>query len=90
MMRSVLITILLFSIACFSAEKGFRISGIEKGSIYQKLGLKNGDVIKEVNGTEPASVEAFGSWLSKTKAGDKVDLTIERKGKARTLHYTIN
>lgn len=68
---------------------GFKLTKIESGSIYAQLGLKNGDIIQKVNGDTPKSLDAFGTFLSKTKPGDKIDLLVERQGKEETLHYTI-
>jgi S1-C subfamily serine protease len=86
-----LVLILLFSNGLFAkgVAKGLRLSEIEQGSIYQQLGLQNGDVILKVNGAAPDSVEALNAILSGKKAGDKFELVIDRKGKEKTLHYTI-
>ena len=100
-MKSFFLTVALFiSIGTFAQHSaknsisdkptaGFKLTKIESGSIYQQLGLKSGDIIRKVNGDTPKSLDAFGTFLSKTKAGDKIDLLIERQGKEETLHYTI-
>lgn len=92
-MRNFLPTIaLLFSIGSFaqvSSAVGFKLIKIVPGSVYQQLGLKNGDIVKEINGVPVTSMEFLSSSLSKATVGDKVDLLIERKGKEETLRYTI-
>jgi S1-C subfamily serine protease len=90
MMRKFIFLIaLLFSIASFAGGEGFKIVEVQAGSIYQKVGLKNGDIVEEVNGAELASVEAFSSWISKTKAGDKIDISIIRDARTKSLKYSI-
>jgi general secretion pathway protein C len=41
--------------------KGFRLFQFEPNSIFQKLGIKEGDVIKEINGVPIMSREPFNS-----------------------------
>lgn len=67
-----------------------KISNIEQGSIYQQLGLKDGDVIKKVNGQVPSSMNDLNVMFSKIKKGTKVDLVIERNGKEESFHYSID
>lgn len=68
---------------------GFKLTKIEPGSVYQQLGLKDGDVVKKINGEAPISLDAFGASLSKAKSGEKVKVLIERQGKEEAFEYTI-
>lgn len=90
-MKSFLIAFaVFFCIFVSNAKDGFKIIDIQKGSIYQKIGLKKGDVITQINGVKLKSIEEFTAIWSEFKNGQKAELTIERGGKAKTLIYTIN
>ncbi len=69
--------------------KGFRIFSIRPGSIYEKLGIHNGDVILRVNGIEldsPAKALEFYGAIS--SAAD-ISLDIDRNGQLMSNNYTI-
>ncbi len=63
---------------------GLKIVKIVPGGLYDKLGLKTGDVIQKVNGQEPAN-----DLFTQMKKGDKIRLTILRDGKTQILHYRL-
>lgn len=69
---------------------GFKMFSIKKGSIYDRIGLTNGDVIQKINGYDMNSpdraLEIYG------KLRDATSLTIElTRGTANmTLNYAIN
>lgn len=69
---------------------GFKCFQIVPGSIYDKLGLQNGDVLVGVDGdpiNDPA--KAF-ELLNKLKTTNHVELTIKRDGKQQNYAYDIN
>ncbi len=68
---------------------GFLIQEIVPGSLYDEAGLKNGDVIRKVNGkpvTRPE--EALGLFQS-LRSASGIDLEIARGGDVRTIHFDI-
>jgi general secretion pathway protein C len=69
---------------------GFRILDVVDGSLYTKLGIKNGDIIKGVDGApvdSPAkAMELYNSLRSK----NQVQLTMERNGTTTTMTYNIH
>tara|TARA_B100000609_G_scaffold199183_1_gene201100 strand:+ start:4260 stop:5150 length:891 start_codon:yes stop_codon:yes gene_type:complete len=68
---------------------GFRIYNIRKGSVYQKLGIKSGDVIKRINGYEFTSPQkALEAYSNLTSAGN-LSVEVMRKGKAKNLSYEV-
>jgi S1-C subfamily serine protease len=68
---------------------GYKLSNVEPGSTYEKLGLKNGDIVQEVNGKLPTQQELLeGFDLSKNQGKDFV-LKIKRDGKPVQLHYHV-
>jgi general secretion pathway protein C len=89
MRKFVLAMILLSTAMSFASPNGFKIIQLEPGSIYEKLGLKVGDVVTDVNGKDPKSNEDQYSWLSAAKPGDTIDVKIERNQERKTLHYTV-
>ncbi len=68
---------------------GFRVYHIRKGSLYQKLGMKNGDVIRRINGYEFTSpqkaLEAYSNLLS----AKNLSVEILRKGKLKNFSYEV-
>lgn len=70
-------------------DVGFMLVEVVPGSIYQRLGLKNGDIIKKMNGITITSIDFFSSQLLKIKNGDKITLLIERNGEEKFISYTI-
>lgn len=68
---------------------GYRVFGIDRGSLFERLGLRNGDVIRGVNAialTDPAQALALLSDLPRER-----ELTVDvlRGKQARTLRYEI-
>jgi general secretion pathway protein C len=66
---------------------GYKLFQIVPGSIYQKLGLKDGDVIAGFNG-QPATDPALAfQQLSDLKNQAHLDLQVSRDGKPVTFSY---
>lgn len=75
----------------FSGGKpdGFMVSRIKSGSIFEKMGLNNGDVIRGVNGEPLQSAEKMLDLYSTMKSGSEVILNIKRRGKEEDLRYVF-
>lgn len=67
---------------------GFKIFSIRPGSIYQKLGLKNGDVIRKINGYEMDSPEKALEIYAKLKESPRIEVELERRGSV--LNQALN
>lgn len=67
---------------------GFKVFSIRPGSIYQKLGIQNGDVIKKINGYEINSPDKALEVYAKLKESSKIEVELERRGK--TENSTVN
>lgn len=68
---------------------GFIISRIQKGSIFQKMGMQNGDIIQSVNGQ---SIQGPGEVMELYKglqSGSEITLSIKRRGKEQDLKYVF-
>jgi len=68
---------------------GFKIWRIKPGSLYQKIGIDNGDVIQRVNGMEINSPEKALEIYSKLKNDKNVTIDLLRNGSKVSMNYTI-
>ena len=68
---------------------GFLVSNIKPNSLFSKLGLRNGDVIKGINGetitTPDQAIELYESLME----GGEIDLEIKRGRRSQNLRYEI-
>ncbi|HET6676099.1 MAG TPA: Do family serine endopeptidase [Nitrospiraceae bacterium] len=65
-----------------SETKGVLISKVEPGSLAQAEGLREGDLIKEVNRVEIGTVTEFGAAVSKVRRGETILLRVLRESRA--------
>jgi general secretion pathway protein C len=70
-----------------SKSGGFQVQQIQAGSLYEKLGLRAGDVIKVVNGQPVNSAEDAMRLYQQMSNIDAVQLEITRDGKSENLYY---
>lgn len=68
---------------------GFKILKIEKGSLFEQLGLREGDVIERVNNKKMKSTSDGMELYNALKTEKNIDLDIERNGQKETIHYSI-
>ena len=68
---------------------GFRISEIVPGSIYEKIGLQNGDVIQRVNAQEVDDPAKFFQLYQGLKTERNISIDLLRGGQRQTLNYEI-
>jgi general secretion pathway protein C len=71
------------------AQEGFIISDIKPDSLYQKLGLQNGDIITEVNGKHMQSADDLLQMINIMQSGGSVALSLKRNGNAETINYSF-
>jgi general secretion pathway protein C len=68
---------------------GFLVSNIKPGSLFSKMGLRNGDVIQGVNGesitTPDQAIELYESLME----GGSIDLDIKRGRRTQKLQYAV-
>lgn len=70
-------------------DNGFKIFSIAKDSLFSKLGIQNGDILKSINGIELSSPDKAIEAYSRLQSASKLSLDIVRKGQNETLEYTI-
>ena len=70
-------------------DKGVRLSGIRTDSLFNMLGLKNGDVLKSVNGFALNDPEKALSALAKLRTASKLNFQVDRGGNAKAIDVTV-
>lgn len=70
-------------------SNGFKLFSIKPGSIYQKIGLQNGDVIQKINGYDIDSPDKALEIYSKLKSARNVNIELLRRGRGMTKNYSI-
>lgn len=68
---------------------GFKLVALKSGSIYEKLGLKRGDIIKGVNGEAVDTPQKAMELYQALKSADDIQLEITRGGSPTTLNYSL-
>ena len=68
---------------------GFIISGIKRNSLFRKMGLRNGDIIKEVNGKPIDTMDEAMAMYQNLVSNNSIDIKLKRRGKERVISYTI-
>jgi general secretion pathway protein C len=68
---------------------GFRISEIVPGSLYEKIGLQNGDVIKKINSQDVDDPGKFFQLYQGLKEERNISIDLVRGGQRQSLNYEI-
>ena len=72
------------------AYGGLVIDEVKSGSYSEKVGVKKGDFITAVNGTEVSAPFQFYSVMGKLKEGDHVKLSLIRDGNPLDIEFTAS
>jgi general secretion pathway protein C len=68
---------------------GLRLFAIKSGSLYEKIGLKNGDILKAINGNSLADITQALKLFEQLKQERSINLVLEREKQDREFKYTI-
>jgi general secretion pathway protein C len=68
---------------------GFKVFQIKSGSIYEKLGMKDGDIIKRVNGAELDSFEKATGLFTALRNEKSISIDLVRNGQRINYTYEI-
>ncbi|SMC47089.1 general secretion pathway protein C [Desulfocicer vacuolatum DSM 3385] len=68
---------------------GLLLYGIKKNSLFQNMGLKNGDIIMGVDGKEIESVDDALTFYELLKDASDVNVQIKRRGKTKEIQYHV-
>lgn len=69
--------------------QGFKLFSIRPDSIYSKIGVQNGDVIRRINGFDLNSPEKALEVYSKLKEAGRIEIEIERNGAPVRKTYNV-
>jgi putative serine protease PepD len=72
-----------------AATGGVTVSQVSAGSAAASAGLKAGDVITAVDGTNVATAEKLRAIIAGHQPGDSISLTVKRGGSQKTLTATL-
>lgn len=68
---------------------GYKILQIQSGGLFDKLGIKNGDVITSFNGNPINDPGAAMRALGEIKTADRAQVTVKRGGRSMSLDYVL-
>ena len=68
---------------------GYKLIGVHANSVYRKLGLENGDILKSINGTPLKPGDGAAELYRQLRDAGSLTLEVRRRGKMKTLDYRI-
>ena len=68
---------------------GFKLFSIVPDSLYAKIGVQNGDVVRRINGYEMNSPDKALEIYSKLRDANRIEIEIERRGETLRKSYSI-
>lgn len=68
---------------------GYRLSAIRHGSLFDKLGIKNGDIVHSVNGQALTSAEGALTTYQTLQSERAFNFEITRRNQKQTLEYEV-
>jgi general secretion pathway protein C len=77
------------AVRVYGRPVGVRIPPVEPGSVFDKIGLKNGDVIKAVNGETIRKPEEAIAFLERIREGGELDIDIKGSRRSRILQLIV-
>ena len=69
--------------------EGVRLQGVSPGSPAERAGLRGGDVIVAFGGAPVRSLEEYAALLFSSRAGARVEITVDRDGRRATFAATL-
>jgi general secretion pathway protein C len=70
-------------------SQGLRVYGVKRDSPLARLGLRNGDVMRTLNGISLGSLDGFLNAYPLLDTAPALSLSVLRKNQPRTLEYTL-
>jgi general secretion pathway protein C len=68
---------------------GFKLFSIVPDSLYAKIGIQNGDVIRRINGYEMNSPDKELEIYQKLRDANRIEIELERRGETLRKSYSI-
>jgi general secretion pathway protein C len=66
---------------------GLAVSNIRPGSLFAKLGLRNGDIVQGINGRAIKSPDDVMGVYERLKSGSRIALQVMRNGEEKIINY---
>ena len=75
----------------YNLPEGIYVSSVTSGSPAEKAGIKKGDVVVKYKGKDVTTMEGLQEKMSRSKAGDKVEITVKRadNGEYKEVKVTV-
>jgi len=71
-------------------KRGYKITYVKPNSIFDKIGLKKGDIILQVNSKELSNDAQAWQIYQNIDKYDSLDIEIERNNKLKVIHYEMD
>lgn len=68
---------------------GFMISNIRPDSIFQKIGVTNGDIIQGIDDRQIKTADDMVNFYNRLKSGSPMTLRLKRQGRQEAYQYTF-
>src|SRR6267154_2564542 len=68
---------------------GFSISNVAAGSVFEQLGLQNGDLLTEIDGKPVTNPMQAMGLMTAVQTASSIDLTIQRGGSPTRVHLDL-
>jgi type II secretion system protein C len=72
-----------------STQTGYQLSDIQDGSVFDDLGLEDGDVLTQINGRPVNNPAVAAGMIATMQMRPTIDVTVLRDGHPVDLHYDI-
>jgi general secretion pathway protein C len=69
--------------------QGLKVTGLENLPIAKEIGLKDGDIVREVNGQQLTDKRKAYQVLKKTRSQPSVSVELQREGKTKELSFAL-
>ena len=69
---------------------GLRLFAIKTGSLFEKIGLQNGDILKSINGSSLGDMTQAIGLFEQLRSQKNLTVVLERRRQEQTINYTIN
>jgi general secretion pathway protein C len=69
---------------------GFMVSGIRPGSVYQRMGLTDGDILQEINGRKMKGADDMMELYNNLRSSGRMNLNVQRQGRTETINYVFH
>jgi len=68
---------------------GVKLYGIRRNSLLGRLGVRNGDMLRTINGFDMTSPDTALEAYSRLRSADKLTLAVKRQNQETTIEYDI-